>query len=53
MTIWYKETPTIEISSEIKGRLYAAELVLKALEIPYKIVKSSSLNFSLDKINSN
>ena len=53
MTIYYKETPTIEISSEIKGKLYAAELVLKALEIPYKIVKNPSLDFSLDKKNSN
>ena len=53
MTIYYKETPTIEISSEIKGKLYAAELVLKALEIPDRIVKKPSPNYSISKINSN
>jgi len=53
VTICYKETPTIEISSEIKGKLYAAELVLKALEIPYKIVKSPSPDYWINKINRN
>ena len=53
MTIHYKDTPTIELSSDIKGRIYAAELVLKALGIPYKIVKKASQNYWKDKNNEN
>ena len=34
----YEEMPTIELSSKNKGKLHVAELVLKSLEIPYKIV---------------
>jgi len=53
VTIYYKDTPTIELSSDIKGRIYAAELVLKALGIPYKIVKKTSQNDWKDKNNEN
>ena len=42
MATYYKKTPIIEISSEPKGKLYAAELALKSLEIPYRIVKNPS-----------
>ena len=53
MTIHYKDTPTIELHSDIKGRIYIAEIVLKALEIPYKIVKKALQNYWKDKNNEN
>jgi len=51
MTSYYNEAPTIEMSSETKGKLYVAELVLKSLKIPYKIVKKPLVDYLKEKLN--
>ena len=50
LTLSFDKTPIIELSSKFKGRLHVAELVLKSLEIPYKIVKKPSVDFWKERL---